>query len=58
MQYDHQELYCDNCDKCFTQLSNMKDHEKTCIKCGKYYKNFKSVTKIKKHNKISLKKLL
>ena len=30
LQYNHQELYFDNRDKlCFTQLSNMRDHEKT-----------------------------
>ena len=28
IQYDLQELYCDNSDKYFTQLSNMKYHEK------------------------------
>ena len=28
IQYDHRELYCDNCDKYVTQLSNKKDHEK------------------------------
>ena len=36
----------------------MKDYEKTSIKWGKFYKNFKSITKIKKHNKINLSKLL
>ena len=34
-QYNHQELYYDNCDKYFTLLLNMKDHDKICIKCGK-----------------------
>ena len=24
IQHDHQELFCDNCDKYFTQLSNIK----------------------------------
>ena len=26
IQYDHQELYSDNFEKYFTQLSNMKEH--------------------------------
>ena len=32
-------------------MSNKKDHEKTCIKCRKYYKNSKSLTQIKKQRK-------
>ena len=32
-------------------MSNKKDNEKICIKCRKYYKNFKSVTQIKKQRK-------
>ena len=56
IQYDHQYLYCDNVDKYITQLSKKKDHEKTCIKFRKCYKNFKSITKIRKHKKISLSK--
>ena len=28
IQYDHQELYCDNCDKYFAQLSNEKTMKK------------------------------
>ena len=29
----------------------MKDHEKTFIECKKCYKNFKTITKIKKQQK-------
>ena len=50
MHYDHQDLWCNNCYKYFTQLSNNNDHEKR-IKCRKGYKKFKSITKIKKHRK-------
>ena len=56
IKYDHQEWYCVICDKYFTQLSNKKDHEITYIKCRKCYKNFKSLTKIRKHKKRSLSK--
>ena len=47
IQYDHQELYFNDCDQYFTQFENKKDHEKRCIIFRKFYKNFKSITKIK-----------
>ena len=36
----------------------MKDRGTICIKCRKWYKNFKSITKLLKHNKASLSTLL
>ena len=50
MTSNHKELYCENCNKCFTTSTKYNKHNKQCTKCRKCEKCFKTLTELRKHN--------
>ena len=50
MRNNHEELYCKNCNKCFTTSTKYNKHNNQCIKFRKCEKYFKTVTELGNHN--------
>ena len=55
IEFSHEELYCNNCNTCFTQLEDMNDHGEICIKCKNCHEWFKTLKQKEQHNKSCLK---
>ena len=48
---NHEQLYRNNCSKCFTQLEDMNQHREICNKCENSYEWFKTLNEKEQHNK-------
>ena len=49
--HHHEEFYCKNGFKYFTESEKIKDHKKSCIICDRCYKKFKTLNEFCKQNK-------